>query len=55
MLLWDVVAPYCNKTKPHAMKGEHNSNIFSLGFDTPNKKIFSAGNDGKVIVHDIKT
>jgi hypothetical protein len=37
------------------MKGQHNSNIFTLEFDNEDQKIFSGGNDHQVIVHDIKT
>ncbi|RWS18138.1 WD-repeat protein-like protein, partial [Leptotrombidium deliense] len=37
------------------MKGEHNSNIFCLGFNSDNTRLFSAGNDEQVIVHDSTT
>ncbi|GAB6024876.1 hypothetical protein CHUAL_009989 [Chamberlinius hualienensis] len=37
------------------MTGEHSSNIFCLGFDNENTKLFSAGNDEQVIVHDATT
>ena len=55
VLLWDMGSSFTGKKQPNVMKAEHSSNIFSLGFDTSNKKIFSAGNDGKVIVHDSRT
>lgn len=37
------------------MKAQHISNIFCLGYDTNRTKIFSAGNDDQVIVHDLRT
>lgn len=55
VLLWSVDAAMSGSQRPRAMKGEHNSNIFCLGFDSCNSKIFSAGNDEQVIVHDLKT
>jgi WD repeat-containing protein 22 len=41
--------------KPAAMRAQHISNIFCLGFDSTNSKVFSAGNDDQVIVHDTRT
>ncbi|XP_031783458.1 DDB1- and CUL4-associated factor 5 [Nasonia vitripennis] len=41
--------------KPIVMKAQHMSNIFCLGYDNSKSKIFSAGNDDQVIVHDLKT
>ena len=37
------------------MKGEHNSNIFCLGFDSRCQRLFSAGNDELVMIHDSAT
>ena len=36
------------------MQAEHGSNVFALALDSCNKKIFSAGNDDQVIVHDLE-
>ncbi|CAL4087615.1 unnamed protein product, partial [Meganyctiphanes norvegica] len=55
VLLWNVDAALAGSQRPRPMKGEHNSNIFCLGFDSCNSKVFSAGNDEQVIVHDLKT
>ncbi|XP_066959054.1 DDB1- and CUL4-associated factor 5-like isoform X2 [Macrobrachium rosenbergii] len=55
VLLWNIDGVLSENRQPHAMKGEHNSNIFCLSFDSCNSKIFSAGNDEQVIVHDLKT
>ncbi|XP_042203243.1 DDB1- and CUL4-associated factor 5-like isoform X2 [Homarus americanus] len=55
VLLWNVDGALSGNHRPHTMKGEHNSNIFCLSFDSCNTKIFSAGNDEQVIVHDLKT
>jgi WD repeat-containing protein 22 len=40
---------------PVAMQKQHISNIFCLGMDSKNTKIFSGGNDDVVIVHDLQT
>ncbi|XP_076063729.1 uncharacterized protein LOC143038430 [Oratosquilla oratoria] len=55
VLLWKVEEAISGQKQPRAMKGEHMSNIFCLSFDPHNEKIFSAGNDDQVIVHDLKT
>ncbi|XP_053641546.1 DDB1- and CUL4-associated factor 5 isoform X3 [Cherax quadricarinatus] len=55
VLLWNVDKALSGNHRPRTMKGEHNSNIFCLSFDSCNAKIFSAGNDEQVIVHDLKT
>ncbi|XP_068222264.1 DDB1- and CUL4-associated factor 5 isoform X2 [Palaemon carinicauda] len=55
VLLWNIDGVLSENRPPQAMKGEHNSNIFCLSFDSCNSKIFSAGNDEQVIVHDLKT
>ncbi|KAG0721405.1 DDB1- and CUL4-associated factor 5 [Chionoecetes opilio] len=55
VLLWNVDGAMSGSHRPAIMKGEHNSNIFCLSFDSNNTRIFSAGNDEQVIVHDMKT
>lgn len=55
VLLWNVDGALSGSHSPRIMKGEHNSNIFCLSFDSSNTRIFSAGNDEQVIVHDLKT
>lgn len=55
VLLWNVEKAVCGVGKPVVMKTQHNSNIFCLSFDRCKSKIFSAGNDDQVIVHDMKT
>ncbi|XP_069682679.1 DDB1- and CUL4-associated factor 5 isoform X2 [Periplaneta americana] len=55
VLIWNVEQAVHGVGKPAAMRAQHISNIFCLGFDSTNSKIFSAGNDDQVIVHDAKT
>ncbi|XP_067119886.1 DDB1- and CUL4-associated factor 5-like [Centruroides vittatus] len=55
VLLWNVEKAISGVSHPIAMLGEHNSNIFCLGFDTGHTRLFSAGNDEQVVVHDIET
>ncbi|XP_076318267.1 DDB1- and CUL4-associated factor 5-like [Tachypleus tridentatus] len=55
VLLWNVERTMTGKNKPEAMKAEHNSNIFCLCFDIKHTKLFSAGNDEQVVVHDPHT
>ncbi|RWS03316.1 DDB1- and CUL4-associated factor 5-like protein [Dinothrombium tinctorium] len=55
VLLWDVEKAISGIGKPSIMKGEHNSNIFCLGFNLNNTRLFSAGNDEQVIIHDAIT
>lgn len=40
---------------PFAMSAEHTSNIFCMGFDSTNKKLFSAGNDELIMIHEAST
>uniref|UniRef100_T1JJB3 Uncharacterized protein n=1 Tax=Strigamia maritima TaxID=126957 RepID=T1JJB3_STRMM len=54
VLAWNVEKALQGKDAPICMKGEHNSNIFCLGFDNNKTKIFSAGNDEQVLVHDFE-
>lgn len=55
VLLWSVPHAILDQGQPVVMSTTHLSNIFCLGFDSLNHKIFSAGNDDQVIVHDLRT
>ncbi|XP_066593852.1 DDB1- and CUL4-associated factor 5-like [Prorops nasuta] len=55
VLLWKVEQAIQGVGKPTVMKVQHVSNIFCLGYDSSKTKIFSAGNDDQVIVHDLNT
>lgn len=55
VLMWNVDKALSGVYNPQAMKGEHNSNIFCLGFDSKHSRLFSAGNDEQVILHDVTT
>ncbi|XP_076379030.1 uncharacterized protein LOC143259660 [Megalopta genalis] len=55
VLLWKVEQAVHGLGKPAVMKAQHISNIFCLGYDSSKTKIFSAGNDDQVIVHDLRT
>jgi len=57
VLLWQVDKAITDNDKynPVAMEAEHRSNIFCLGFDSDNTRLYSGGNDEQVIVHDIMT
>ncbi|KAG7202814.1 hypothetical protein KM043_009971 [Ampulex compressa] len=55
VLLWKVEQAIQGVDKPMVMKAQHVSNIFCLGYDNSKTKIFSAGNDDQVIVHDLRT
>ncbi|XP_015183769.1 PREDICTED: DDB1- and CUL4-associated factor 5 [Polistes dominula] len=55
VLLWKVEQAIQGIGKPTVMKAQHVSNIFCLGYDNSKTKIFSAGNDDQVIVHDLQT
>ncbi|CAG2165823.1 unnamed protein product [Oppiella nova] len=55
ILLWDVQKAISGAGQPQTMKGEHNSNIFCLGFDSRCHRLFSAGNDELVMIHDSVT
>ncbi|XP_012523376.1 DDB1- and CUL4-associated factor 5 [Monomorium pharaonis] len=55
VLLWKVEQAIQGMGKPIVMKSQHVSNIFCLGYDSSKTKIFSAGNDDQVIVHDLRT
>ncbi|XP_014214692.1 DDB1- and CUL4-associated factor 5 [Copidosoma floridanum] len=55
VLLWKVEQAIQEVGKPVVMKAQHMSNIFCLGYNCSKTKIFSAGNDDQVIVHDLQT
>lgn len=55
VLLWTLAEAVHGKCTPFAMQTSHVSNIFCLGFDSTNSKIFSGGNDDQVIIHDTRT
>ncbi|XP_001848250.2 DDB1- and CUL4-associated factor 5 [Culex quinquefasciatus] len=55
VLLWNVDKSIMEKESPVAMQKQHLSNIFCLGMDSKNTRIFSGGNDDVVIVHDVET
>ncbi|XP_033228177.1 DDB1- and CUL4-associated factor 5 isoform X2 [Belonocnema kinseyi] len=55
VLLWRVEQAIQGIGKPTVMRAEHSSNIFCLGYDNSKSKIFSAGNDDQVIVHNLQT
>jgi len=57
VLLWqlDQAITDNGKYSPVAMEAEHRSNIFCLGFDSGNTRLYSGGNDEQVIVHDMTT
>lgn len=55
VLLWHVDKAILEKESPVSMQKQHLSNIFCLGLDSKNTRIFSGGNDDVVIVHDIQT
>lgn len=55
VLLWKIEKAIAGVGQAAIMKGEHNSNIFCLGFDSHCSKLFSAGNDELVMIHDTKT
>lgn len=55
LLFWNLDKAMLGQGAPVQMKKQHESNIFCLGYDNSNRKIFSGGNDDTVIVHDIET
>ena len=38
-----------------AMEGEHDSNVFCLDFDVGARRVFSGGNDERILIHDVAT
>ena len=55
ILMWDFHKAVHGKSTPVEFNAEHNSNVFTVSFNSNNTKIFSAGNDDQVIVHDTAT
>ncbi|KAJ8683820.1 hypothetical protein QAD02_019612 [Eretmocerus hayati] len=55
VLLWNVEKAIQEHGEPIVMKAQHSSNIFCLGYNNSKTRIFSAGNDDQVIVHDLQT
>uniref|UniRef100_A0AC34RFU3 Uncharacterized protein n=1 Tax=Panagrolaimus sp. JU765 TaxID=591449 RepID=A0AC34RFU3_9BILA len=57
IFIWNAHDAYSAiKPKPRAiMSKKHLSNIFTLAFSKDGRRIFSAGNDGYLLVHDIET
>ncbi|XP_043271607.1 DDB1- and CUL4-associated factor 5 isoform X2 [Venturia canescens] len=54
VLLWKVEQAIQGVGKPMPMRAQHGSNIFCLGYDSGKTKIFSAGNDDQVIIHNLE-
>lgn len=55
VLFWNLDKAMLGQGAPVQMKKQHESNIFCLGFDNSNSRIFSGGNDDTVILHDIES
>ena len=55
VVLWNFGKAVAGAGQPHTMKGEHTSNIFCLAFDSSGRRLFSAGNDEQVFIHDVET
>ena len=56
ILIWDVSQALDQRPKSRKiMKATHESNIFCIDFDCGNRKLFSGGNDEKLLIHDLKT
>ncbi|XP_037081356.1 DDB1- and CUL4-associated factor 5-like [Pollicipes pollicipes] len=56
VLVWDVARTLSGGRHPVVpMVSQHLSNIFCLAFDAAERRVFSAGNDKQVIVHDLAT
>ena len=55
VLVWKIEQTIRDIGEPTAMTAQHTSNIFCLGYDSAGTKLFSAGNDDQVIVHNLKT
>ncbi|KAI1720811.1 DDB1- and CUL4-associated factor 5 [Ditylenchus destructor] len=57
VLLWRT-AKCCVEANPQpvtSMEAKHESNIFALRFSLFTERIYSAGNDFRLLVHDLKT
>lgn len=55
VLIWNVEHAIHSIGTPSVMRANHISNIFCLAFDSTTSRVFSAGNDDQVIVHDAAT
>uniref|UniRef100_A0A914WYA4 Uncharacterized protein n=1 Tax=Plectus sambesii TaxID=2011161 RepID=A0A914WYA4_9BILA len=57
IFIWSVTdLMTSDKPKPHTiMEGEHMSNIFCVGFSSDTRRVWSAGNDTLVLLHDVET
>lgn len=57
VLLWPIseVLTSSKTPKPIIMEAEHGSNIFCLAINPANSRIFSGGNDQRIIIHDLHT
>lgn len=58
VLMWhvdDIINDGPKPVNPTVMRAEHSSNIFCLTLNSSSSRIFSAGNDETVIVHDLET
>ncbi|XP_037945815.1 DDB1- and CUL4-associated factor 5-like [Teleopsis dalmanni] len=55
VLIWDIEKSLAGLGTPRCHLTEHNSNIFCLAFDKPNRKILSGSNDNLVLVHDLES
>lgn len=53
--MWNVEKAVSGVGQPQGMRGEHTSNIFCMAFDSGNRRMFSAGNDEQVMIHDTET
>jgi DDB1- and CUL4-associated factor 5 len=51
----DIINDGPKPVNPTVMRAEHSSNIFCLTLNSSSSRIFSAGNDETVIVHDLET
>eukprot|EP00741_Cyanophora_paradoxa_P020035 tig00021217_g19337.t1 len=54
VLIWDVFGPQSPACSPKAFWRGHFSNIFSIVFEADNRHFISAGNDHRVLRHDIE-
>ena len=57
VLLWPISEALTSREtpSPFLMEAEHSSNIFCLAINPDNSRIYSGGNDQKIIIHDMHT
>ena len=58
VLIWNVdkcIDKSIDTNLSTPMEGEHDSNVFCLDFDVATKRIFSGGNDERILIHDVTT